>query len=164
MPSGKIHLRLEIGILVLLASAAAAMIFLGKVEWGMVKKPLLCFAGAYLFSTLFLSPDMDLSRSDSQNRWGVFRVFWIPYAAVFSHRGVSHNPLFGPLSRIVYLSATVFAVWSGLHYGLSVDIVGIRDMVEWWKKVFNDPWLWATLAGLLLPNEIHILADGLFKN
>ena len=164
MPSGKTHLHVEIGILILLAAAAAAMMFLGEVEWKEVEKPVLCFFGAYLFSSLFLSPDMDLGKSDPQNRWGIFRILWIPYTKAFSHRGVSHNPLLGPLSRILYLGLIVFAVWSGLHYGFSVEMVEMKDLVKWWKKVFDDKWLSATFIGLLLPNQIHILADKMFKN
>ena len=164
MPSGKTHLHIETGILILLAAAATAMMFLGEVEWKEVKKPVLCFFGAYLFSSLFLSPDMDLGKSDPQNRWGIFRVLWKPYAKVFHHRGASHNPLLGPLSRILYLGINVFAVWSGLHYWFSVDMVELKDLLKWWKKVFNDKWLWATVVGLLLPNQIHLLADKMFKN
>ena len=164
MPSGKTHLHIELGLLVLLALVAAGMIFLGDVEWEKVDKPVLCFVGAYIFSSLFLSPDLDMGKSDPQSRWGVFRIFWKPYAKVFHHRGASHNPLLGPVSRILYLTVIVFAVWSGLHYWFSVEMVEGKDVVQWWKKVFNDRWLWATVIGLLLPNELHILADKMFKN
>jgi len=148
----------------LLAVVAAGVIFLGDIEWEKVNKPVFCFVGAYVFSSLFLSPDLDLGKSDPQSRWGVFGIFWKPYAKVFHHRGVSHNPLLGPVSRILYLTVIVFAIWSGLHYGFSVEMVEGKDLVQGWKKGFNAPWLWATVIGLLLPNEIHILADKRFRN
>lgn len=165
MPSGRVHLHIETGVLTLLIVVAVTAIFWVEVtSWEEAKQPLLCFVGAYLFSSLFLSPDMDLGRSDPQNRWGIFRVLWKPYAKAFSHRGISHNPLLGPLSRMLYLTVIVFVVWSGLHYSSSVEMVEVKDLVNWWKKVFNDAWLWTTVVGLLLPNELHILADKLFKN
>jgi uncharacterized metal-binding protein len=164
MPSGRTHLYTEIAILALILTAAMAVVFLGEVEWKKVDAPILCFAGAYIISSLFLSPDLDLGRSDPQSRWGVFRILWKPYAKLFHHRGVSHNPLLGPLSRILYLGIIIFVVWSALHYAFSVDIVGIEGVLKWWKKVFDDPWLWAIIIGLLLPNEIHILADRMFRN
>ncbi len=36
--------------------------------------------------------------------WGPLRVIWGPYAALHTHRGRSHNSLFGPLSRLLYLA------------------------------------------------------------
>ncbi|MBT4502642.1 MAG: DUF2227 family putative metal-binding protein [Gemmatimonadetes bacterium] len=164
MPSGRVHLYSEMAILCLILATAMLVMFLGEVEWKKVDLPILCFTGAYIFSSLLLSPDLDLGRSDPQSRWGVFRILWKPYAKLFHHRGVSHNPLLGPLSRILYLGIIVSVTWSALHYAFSIEIVDIKGLVKWWKKVFDDPWLWAVIVGLLLPNEIHILADRFFKN
>jgi uncharacterized metal-binding protein len=62
------------------------------------------FAGAYLFSGLFFSPDLDL-HSTPYMRWGPLRVLWLPYQAVVRHRSwVSHSFLVGPLVRIVYFT------------------------------------------------------------
>ena len=63
----------------------------------------LVFSATYLFSALLLSPDLDSARSDPYNRWGYLRVCWTPYAKLFRHHGLSHNPLVGPLSRLLYL-------------------------------------------------------------
>jgi uncharacterized metal-binding protein len=165
VPSGRVHLQIEIGVLILLAAGfAPAALWGDPTFWKEAGGPALCFAGAYLFSALLLSPDMDLGRSHPQNRWGILRVLWRPYAGIFTHRGTSHNPLLGPLSRMLYLGAIIFAVWSGLHYGFSVEMVGLEDLVEWWKEGFSDVSLWAAVAGLILPNQIHILADRLLRN
>ena len=52
----------------------------------------LVLSATYLFSALLLSPDLDLARSDPHNRWGYPRVCWTPYAKLFRHHGLSHNP------------------------------------------------------------------------
>ncbi len=49
------------------------------------------FLSAYLFSSLFLSPDLDLHNSRATKRWGIARIFWLPYSWVFRHRAVSHH-------------------------------------------------------------------------
>ena len=165
MPSGKLHLQLEMLVLALLLIAAAVAVAGGWIadgnEW---RQPALSFVAAYLFSSLLLSPDMDLARSNPQNRWGILRVLWWPYARLFRHRGWSHNPLLGPLSRVLYLGVIVALLWTGLHYWLSVEMVELGDLVKWWKRQLEEEWLWALIAGLLLPNELHILADRLMKN
>ena len=68
------------------------------------------FVSAYLFSMTLLSPDLDLAKSDSYRRWGPLRWLWAPYAAAFKHRRVSHHPLFGPITRIAYVSLIGFVV------------------------------------------------------
>jgi uncharacterized metal-binding protein len=65
------------------------------------------FAGAYLVSGLFFSPDLDL-HSTPYLRWGLLRVLWLPYQAVVRHRSwVSHSLLVGPAVRIAYFTLMV---------------------------------------------------------
>ena len=161
MPSGKTHFKIEMATLLIAAGAGAGLNHHFRfVKWEDVTTLGLVFVGSYLFSSLMLSPDMDLARSDPQNRWGVLRVLWRPYAALFHHRGLSHNPIFGPLTRVAYLALIAVAVLAGLHYGLEVEL---KFLKHWWEDLRAIP-LWAIGAGLFLPHELHILADKLFKN
>jgi len=75
---------------------------------------------------------------------------WFPYAALCRHRRLSHHLLFGPLTRILYLSGIVL----GLLFGLA--IVTDRSV-----SLARPSWqtLGAALLGLYLPNQIHILVD-----
>lgn len=154
-------MRIELAVLVVLTGIGLGVNHMYRlVKWEEARVLGLAFAISYLFSSLLLSPDLDLGRSDSQNRWGMLRVLWLPYAALFRHRGLSHNPLFGPLTRIGYLGLLVAAAMAGLHYGFEVDLAFLE---YWWEKLDGTP-LWAIGIGLMLPNEIHILADRLLKN
>lgn len=65
------------------------------------------FAGAYLFSGLFFSPDLDL-HSTPYMRWGPLRGLWLPYQVAIHHRSwISHSFIVGPLVRIVYFTLMV---------------------------------------------------------
>ncbi len=157
MPAGKTHLKVELLVLLAVVTlAGAANAYFELAAWdGEFKVLAIAFGCAYLFSALFLSPDLDLARSDPHNRWGALRVCWIPYAKLFRHRGYSHNPLIGPLSRLLYLLLWVALVLAGLHYGFAV---GLEFLRHWWQDLSGTPLL-ALALGLMLPNEIHILLD-----
>ena len=158
MPSGKTHLRVELGMLVLIAGTGLLLNHLSQyVQWDDAVSVVFCFGGSYLFSSLFMSPDLDLASSRPARRWGVLRYLWLPYAACFRHWGVSHNPLLGPLTRIGYLGLLVSAALAGLHYGLGVEMTFMR---QWWDDLGGRP-LWAIGIGLFLPNQVHILVDRL---
>jgi uncharacterized metal-binding protein len=63
----------------------------------------LLVVGAYLFSGLFLSNDLD-TQSRIYKRWGPLRVVWYPYQRLVAHRSMlSHGILIGPLLRVLYL-------------------------------------------------------------
>jgi len=108
------------------------------------------FVGAYAFSSLFLSPDLDLQTSRPYLRWGIIRWLWAPYAVVFKHRRLSHHLLLGPLSRIAYLGVLVLG-GALIYVALARrSIPDIRMPVEI---------LIAVGCGLYVPNLTHVLLD-----
>lgn len=148
MPSGRVHLRIEIAFLVVLAAAA---VLGARREW-VGTSEIAGFIVAYVFSMLLLSPDLDLARSDTYRRWGPLRWLWAPYAAAFRHRRVSHHPLFGPITRIAYVGGLALA-------GVSIYGVAVGRLAP--QFVLPTGLVFAVLIGLYLPNLIHILLDGL---
>ena len=109
---------------------------------------------------------MDLAKSDPQNRWGALKVLWKPYARIFSHRGISHNPVFGPLTRIAYIGFIAAGVNGLLHLVgnfWSIEPIGVEQVWEVTRIVVHEEWLWYTAVGLVLPNELHILVDRLSR-
>ena len=146
MPSGKTHLRIEAVILVLWSGLS---VYLVLREWITTSQALL-FLGSYLFSMMLMSPDLDLSKSDAFYRWGVLRWIWLPYVWIFRHRQMSHHPLLGPLSRIVYIGILVLAVT--FIYLVSTGNPGPRLRLSMEAVVL-------VCLGLYLPNLEHILAD-----
>ncbi|MEW6216100.1 MAG: DUF2227 family putative metal-binding protein [Candidatus Bipolaricaulota bacterium] len=141
MPQGRTHLAFELGTLP------------GWVALGVVlhagRTSLVFFTGAYVMASLFLSPDLDLAKSDASRRWRRARFLWRPYAAFFRHRGISHSPLFGPLTRILYLAVLGAALWAILH--MVVD-VPFPQVVPWESAL-------PVLAGLYLPHLLHVALD-----
>jgi len=112
------------------------------------------FVGAHAFSMLFLSPDLDLRRSRAFGRWGVFRWLWIPYAVMFRHRRISHHPVVGPLTRILYLLTIValflVALWATTGRRIPLGLPQVEILM-------------ALVAGLYLPNLAHIVADHVYS-
>jgi len=145
VPSGVVHLRIEAVCLLCWGGIGAYLLAEGEISHPFLAS----FVGSYLFSMLFLSPDLDLSRSRAFRRWGILRWLWIPYTHLFRHRGLSHRLILGPLSRVLYLTAIV-----GLIV-LLLSLLGLRisPAVPSWRILL------AVGVGLYLPNLTHILAD-----
>ncbi len=148
MPSGRTHLKIEASLLAIWGGTAAGLALANAMRWPSV----IGFVSAYAFSMFFLSPDLDLARSDAYDRWGWFRGLWFPYAWAFKHRQISHHLLWGPLSRMLYL-AVLLATIGLLVFAALGRTVSIRS--------WTLSWLAPISLGLYLPNVEHILVDRL---
>jgi len=115
--------------------------------------PKLPFVAGYLVGTFWLTPDLDLATSRASRRWGVLRVFWLPYAWLFPHRGLSHRPFLGALTRVLYLAAL-----AGLGL-LLLDLLGYKFQFE---LSLSSGWL-SFFAGVVVADAIHLLLDALFR-
>jgi uncharacterized metal-binding protein len=146
MPSGKTHLQIE--WILLMGWAGIALLFWLR-AWTTLPHVAL-FLGAYVFSMLLMSPDLDLSTSAAFHRWGPLRGFWLPYVWIFRHRQRSHHLFWGPMSRILYL--VLLGLAGAAVYLLCVGRPRPRLVVS--VGVFAP-----LLAGLYLPNLEHIAAD-----
>jgi len=145
MPSGRTHLVIEAGILSALAVAGIVLARKGSLP----TESLLAFLGGFAFSMVFLTPDLDLVRSRPTRRWGRLSILWWPYAKIFRHRGVSHHIVWGPVTRIAYLTALAVAAAAGSGALLGRPVS------------FGEPHanVWAILAGVYVPNIVHTVAD-----
>lgn len=72
-------------------------------------------ATSFVVATFLLSPDLDLRRSSPTRNWGVFRWLWLPYQALFKHRGLSHSLLFSSLTRLGYLTCLALIGLIAVH-------------------------------------------------
>lgn len=147
MPSGTTHQRVEMVTLPLIIGGALYSDLFAPPEIG-------AFAGAYVFASLLLSPDLDLEANSARKRWGPLSFIWGPYARAFKHRGASHSLLFGPLTRLAYLAIVFGLVAVGLSYvGLTLP----RTTPEW----VTPRMIGVLIAGLYAPNVVHVLLDRL---
>jgi len=146
MPSGRVHLKIEAGLL-FGWTALAGFLLASRV---ISVEGVIAFVLAYAFSALFLSPDLDLARSRAFRRWGLARWLWIPYALLFRHRRLSHHPILGFVTRLAYLGAMIVVVGA-----VAVVVIGRPVRVG----VPSAEALLATAVGAYLPNLTHVLVD-----
>jgi len=116
-------------------------------DMGVNSNMVMVFAASYVFSLLMLSPDLDVNRgSASLRRWGPFGFLWYPYKELFRHRGMSHNLLLGPLTRLLYFGLLVWVIFSAVNVGIKLPALQ--------KEV-----VLAFVAGIWLPDVLHCLLD-----
>lgn len=138
MPSHRTHERIN---LFLLIGIVPILIYLN-----IVCLNIFIFVLAYVFSTFFLSPDLDVD-SRIYKRWGLLRILWKPYKDAFKHRKTSHHIIFGPISLIGYLAFMVLL----LMWAVGAEIN------------YNDVRLFVVCAGLVMAIEAHIFSDIVVK-
>lgn len=151
MPRAGRHLQLELLILPL----ALAILRIFDVRFYKMG----VFGICYIFSSLMLSPDLDLPASKILKRWGWLRVIWVPYQKMFKHRGMSHNLIFGPLTRIAYLTIILTIAIMVLDY-----LLGWLEFPQGEFKIsfsIVQDWLPIVFMGLYIPNFLHIVYDKL---
>ncbi|WP_196214075.1 metal-binding protein [Methanolobus vulcani] len=104
---------------------------------------IIIFSAAYIFATLFLSPDLDIN-SKPYIRWGILKGIWWPYKEIFKHRGLSHHPVIGPLSIVLNLLIIVAAVFliAGINY-----------------ETIPSSFVIASITGMVFSMEVHIISD-----
>jgi len=124
MPSGRTHDRITLWSLPFLTSLTFGLTQSGNVT--------LLVSGAFLFSGLMFSPDLDL-QSRPYKRWGPLRWIWIPYQKTLRHRSLlSHGPIIGTTLRVLYLAS-----WLGI---LGIFALGMASLV------WGAGWSWQLLA------------------
>jgi uncharacterized metal-binding protein len=100
----------------------------------------LCFAGAFIYGSFFLHPDVDLARNIRLfSLKGLLTLPFRPYSYLFAHRGISHMPLIGTLTRVVWL-------W------LFLALMQVPLNLNWEYAGFG-------IAGLAAADMIHVMLD-----
>jgi uncharacterized metal-binding protein len=171
VPSGKVHNLINslsfIGIVGSYGYAHAA----GWVR--LEPTALLTFSGAFLAGTFMLSPDLDLAEQnvDSKRNWGFLGFLWIPYGMMFSHRGLSHTWIVGPLTRVLYLGVLLAVpIWFLRQPVLETELPGVtrgivHDLLNSLQGVFSSGVLasqavLALAVGFYVSQWLHLIADG----
>ena len=125
----------------------------------------LYFAGGYVAGTFLLSPDIDLPHSRSSKRWKILRCFWFPYQALFSHRGLSHVPVLGTFTRILYLVFILIFLYFALIGILSfwnrevASSLASLDIQALLKDVLSGEEALYVVLGIICADIMHIVLD-----
>ncbi len=168
VPSGRVHNLINLAVY---AGLSAAAIYFTQ-QQGVVITPLqaLSFSLGYGVGTLLLSPDLDLAEGnvDSKRRWGPLGFLWVPYGRLFSHRGLSHTWLLGPMTRLVYLALIVALVWGLLIAVVSLGLIPahllppalLHPRLPLTHQVLGFKLTYPLLGGYYLSQWLHLIADG----
>jgi uncharacterized metal-binding protein len=122
-----------------------------------------CFQLGWMFSTFFFGPDIDLR---PRKRMGFVRVLFYPYSWLHKHRGLSHHPFFGSLTRIVYLIVLGWAIscfliffdllaWTYFDYWLNFKLFASKFNIN---NSFDVGLIWA-ITGIALADLSHVCID-----
>ena len=156
MPSGAVHERVNVAILLGAAALRAAA----------VPRPIapeeVAFAVGYAVGTFWITPDLDFANAhpvQAVRNWGRLSFIWAPYGALFRHRGLSHTYLLGPLTRLAYLAFLVLVVVAMFAPGW-VNELFARGFGAF-PPPLDHPGLWAAgVAGYYVAQWIHLALDG----
>lgn len=144
MPRGRTHERANL--------IGGSLLALGAFLLGVPEEQALAFWVGLVFSTYFLSPDLDLHTSRPYRRWGPFAWIWYPYALLSPHRGLSHTPVLGTLLRVGYLTLVYLAISLVLRIALGFPFPG-----RLLSLLYYTPFL----LGAITADLGHILLDRL---
>ena len=103
----------------------------------------------YVFASFMFNGDLD-THSKPFNRWWVFKMIWIPYQIMFTHRSIfTHGIIIGTVVRILYLGIIPFIVlWAkgSLDLFLTIDVSTMLII----------------LIGLELGSAVHTISDKIY--
>jgi uncharacterized metal-binding protein len=105
-----------------------------------------CFSLGFIYSTFFLHPDLDLARQIKLfSIKGLLTLPFRPYSYFFHHRGLSHWPLIGTLTRLLWGGAMLW-IFSILTH-MNMPALEINPAILW------------GLAGLACADLTHSVLD-----
>jgi uncharacterized metal-binding protein len=154
LPSGKVHNLINASSYAVLAGTACYLHF--GLHFPVDTLEVLRFSVAFWAGTLLLSPDLDLAEQNvsSKKAWGLLGFLWYPYGVLFSHRGLSHTWVVGPLTRLVYLALLLLPVVLLIWWFMP-------KLIHWEQFSFQyEHWI-SALVGYYLSQWLHLVADGI---
>ena len=111
------------------------------------------FLAFYIIGSIILTPDLD-SKSEASRRCGLVCA---PYRKIFKHRGISHHPIWGIVTRIMYVTMLVLIIlWVMWLFGsrFQIEISSIFIFI-----ILHVKEIIIACAGLVISNILHIFLD-----
>jgi uncharacterized metal-binding protein len=164
MPNGRTHEAINLTFFGGLAAGYAYARSQGlavELEQLVTPQTIATFSISYLVGTFLVTPDLDLAEQGvrAKSNWGLLGLLWIPYGSMFSHRGLSHTWLVGPMTRLIYmvivalaLSYVASAVAPFFGYSFSVKTQLVKNGQEL---------AMGALIGYYVSQWLHLIADGI---
>lgn len=166
MPSGATHEKLG-----LLTLGAGAIWLVGSAVAGLDHMPVRAAVVAGLGFGILLTPDIDLTTRTHEERrmlhipiFGrMWIAFWASYSWWFEHRGLSHWPVVGTLTRLFWLCRPIFGMLAVLilfHYSSVIHVEVTQELgplFRWWMFPFFVGW---TLQDLVHETADVLVSEG----
>lgn len=141
MPNGKTHDKITFIILPIIS--ILSYYFTTDI------KSTLILMFTYFFASIMFNGDLD-TNSRPYNRWWIFKLIWIPYQLMFTHRSFfTHGLIIGTVIRILYLGIIPFIIFwlkGDLEVITSIDL-SILILI---------------FIGLELGSVVHTISDKIF--
>ena len=167
MPSGKVHEAINMTFFAGLSLGyiyARAQGISIQAERVLNPQTISLFSLSYLVGTFLVTPDLDLAEQNvrAKSHWGGLGFLWIPYGAIFNHRGTSHSWFVGPLTRLIYMLMIGLTITSIL--GFVLPFMGYELNIQTqlssnWRQL-----LLGALFGYYLSQWLHLVADGIWPD
>ncbi len=151
MPNYRTHSVTNLLLVLPLAYSAAAYFFKPSQEEAAT------FIGCFTYATLFMSPDVDLAYQNKLfSLKGVLTLPFRLYGRIFSHRGLSHMPIIGTLTRLIYLGVISIIGYALLNrvppsFSMILDFIKNHDLLIFWG-----------ICGAFIADLAHEALDNLF--
>ncbi|NGX51630.1 MAG: hypothetical protein K1060chlam2_01503 [Chlamydiae bacterium] len=115
---------------------------------------MITFASVFVYSTLFMNPDLDLANQIKLfSIRGLFALPFRSYAALFSHRGLSHNLIVGSITRILWLAGWGALIFLAIYKTLPTE-ASLRRFYHHYQ-----PFILYSFAAISLADWCHLLLD-----
>lgn len=107
---------------------------------------------------ILISPDLDIENGNISNYYlrkispplaWLWRWLWWPYGKLFRHRGISHWPIIGTGSRILYIVTWIMLIT------IILIMFGIRVPMQY-------DWAVTRILGLAIADIVHATMDAIF--
>ncbi len=103
----------------------------------------------YIFASFMFNGDLD-THSKPFNRWWLFKMIWIPYQMMFSHRSIfTHGLVIGTVVRLLYLGIIPF-----IAFLLKGNLDIITTLSESTMLI-----MLTMVIGLELGSAVHTISD-----
>lgn len=157
MSDGLVHAKVATTLLIVGAAAGAVAVAAEPDNLYWIAPALIGMVNGWL-----VTPDIDQNGSTTEETryllipligrilFVAFATYWYPYALLFKHRGWSHVPVFGTMTRFGYevvVNSILFLLLEGN---------GIQDLLT---SVDLAPWMGFYLLGWMVQDFGHLIFD-----
>ncbi|MBI5346667.1 MAG: DUF2227 family putative metal-binding protein [Chlamydiae bacterium] len=109
------------------------------------------FSFSFTYATLFMNPDLDMaSQIKLFSLKGLLTIPFRLYSMIFKHRGLSHMPIIGSITRILWLFGFFYVL------GILIDLPSTK--IDFYKILQKEAFIYI-FSGIVLADGCHLLLD-----